>query len=469
MVPHQAVIVGVSGGPDSLCLLDVLDRMGYQVICAHLNHMLRPESDDEAAQVARIAEQLGVPFVRSDSDVYAFAKEHASSIEEAAREQRYNFLFTLAQKENAQAVVVGHTADDQVETVIMHLLRGSGLAGLRGMTYRNLPNAWSHETALVRPLLGIWRDEVLRYCFDRGLTPVFDSSNLDQTYFRNRIRHDLIPILSEYNPKVKDTIFRTADILSGDNEIISAVVDTAWKKCLYKEGNGYIALNIERFRMQLLGVQRYLVRRAIAFHQPDLRDIDYDTVERVISFVGEPTETLQRDLVAGLVLYLEGDLLWLMQKDAKFPESDFPIVRGSMILDLYLPGALYLGNSWEFHSEILELTVDLRRKVFDNQDPFEAWLDERKLQSPLKIRSRIPGDRIHPLGMGERSVKLADFMINVKMPRRARQNWPLVCSQGTIIWIPGYRIHHAYRITKDSRSVANLKLRIIEPEEDGQE
>ncbi|MCJ7625136.1 MAG: tRNA lysidine(34) synthetase TilS, partial [Anaerolineaceae bacterium] len=199
----QPILVGVSGGPDSLCLLDVLDRMQYSLIIAHFDHNLRSNSGKEAQIVKKISIARNLPFVHDKKDVLRFAAEENLSIEEAARITRYRFLFEQAKKFSAQAIAVGHTADDQVETVLMHLLRGTGLSGLTGMTYRSHLTKWDPEIPVVRPLIGIWKEEILSYCFERNIKPVIDESNQDVKYLRNRLRHELMPYLERYNPKIK--------------------------------------------------------------------------------------------------------------------------------------------------------------------------------------------------------------------------------------------------------------------------
>ena len=160
---HLPLLVGVSGGPDSICLAHQLLRTGYQIIIAHLNHQLRPEASLEAKQVEQLALGWGIPAIIDSVDVGRYAHVHHLSTEEAARELRYQFLFRAAIQSGAQAVAVGHNADDQVETVLMHLLRGAGPAGLRGMRWRSLPNPWSQTIALVRPLLSVWRTDIEAY------------------------------------------------------------------------------------------------------------------------------------------------------------------------------------------------------------------------------------------------------------------------------------------------------------------
>lgn len=456
---NKPILVGLSGGPDSLALVDVLHQLGYQVIIGHLNHMLRSESSEEALQVENFANIMGFPFVQSIVDVSEYAIKHGLSIEEAARNLRYDFLFYTALQFDVQAIAVGHSADDQVETVLMHLLRGAGLAGLRGMAYRSLPNAWSDRIPLIRPLLAVWRDEILHYCQLRELTPVIDKSNLDQTYFRNRLRHDLIPYLETYNPKMKDTILRTANILGEDYRIITEVIEKAWEDCIIVQGTDYVALDVDNLLEQRLGVLRHLIRKAIAYQCPDLRDIDYQNVESAISFISKPTKTFQRDFVSGLRLLIEANILWIAKWGANLPEIGWPVVPGGSVITLHSPDTLALGNGWELSAGILPATDSIKTKVMSNHDPYQAWLDASNLAPNLQVRPRIPGDRFQPLGMEARNIKLSDFLINEKMPRRARETWPLVCFGETILWVPGYRSHHAYRLTEKTEKVLYLQLK----------
>ena len=268
--PRLPVLVGVSGGPDSLCLLDGLHRLGYDLIVAHLDHRLRPESLEEARAVERMAGDRDLPFILEYENVNQYAIQQGNSVEEAARILRYRFLFRVAAAQNFQAVVVGHTADDQVETVLMHILRGAGLDGLKGMTYRSLPNAWSDTIPLVRPLLGAWRDEIMAYINAKDLHPLEDASNLDMRFYRNRLRNELIPYLEGLNPGVRGRLWRMADILAEDHNVLEKITEDIWNACLQESGAGYLAIGLQILADQPLGVRRRLVRRAISMLRPGL-------------------------------------------------------------------------------------------------------------------------------------------------------------------------------------------------------
>jgi tRNA(Ile)-lysidine synthase len=292
------------------------------------------------------------------------------------------------------------------------------------------------------------------------MIPIFDPSNLDQTYFRNRLRYDLIPYLERYNPNIKEIIHHTADILREDHEILSKAIDTAWRECLFTEGPEYLALRIDCLQKLQTGLQRHIFRRAIAHHSPDLRDIELETIDRILAFIDEPTKTFQRDLVAGLRLSIEDDLLWIARWESNLPETGWPTLPEISQLTLTVPGTISLGNGWELSAEILIGSEESKAQAFNNHDLYQAWLDHRALSSTLQIRTRRPGDRFQPQGLDGHSIKLTDFMINLKMNRRARERWPLVCSEGTIVWIPGHRIHHAYRVTNQTEQILYLKLSI---------
>lgn len=455
--PHKFIIVGVSGGPDSLCLLDVLNKKRYKVVAAHLNHQLRQTSSEDAEMVRGVAARMRIPFVVENVDVQAFAAANSVSIEEAARITRYRFLFKTAVKGNAQAVAVAHNADDQVETFLMHLLRGSGLSGLRGMEYRSLPNSWSDTIPLVRPLLGIWREEIVAYLKDRKLQPVFDVTNLNVEYQRNRIRHGLLPYLEGYNPETRKIIFRTAQLLAGDYEIIEKSIQKVYERSLVTEVEGAVGLKYEEIRAEDLPVQRHLLRKAISSLRPGLRDINFEAIERFVSFLQNPPRSGQADLTAGLRLVFEGDKLWLAEWNADLPGGGWPSVPNTSI-EFIPPATVELGDGWVLTASE-PVDIQAFANGYDrNQDPFTAWIDPSKIKVPLLLRRRLSGDRFRPLGMDGSSLKLSDLMINSKLPKRARESWPIVCSGNDVIWVPGIRPGHAASLDKNTTEVIQLRL-----------
>jgi tRNA(Ile)-lysidine synthase len=453
----RPVLIGVSGGPDSLCLLDLMWRLEYQLVVAHLNHGLRSEADADAQIVCEAVQTRGLPFILHKVDISAYALRNTLSVEEAARKVRYQFLFEQALQNNAQAVVVAHTADDQVETVLMHLLRGAGLTGLKGMSFRSQPNPWSSEIALVRPLLGVFREDVMEYCSERGLQPVFDRSNLDTTYFRNRIRAELLPVLETYNINIKSTVLRMAQTLAGDDQVLDGVIHGAWKDCCLEQGVGSVALNSTKLLSKPLGIQRRLVRTAISYLRPGLRDIDFAAIEKVLFFMQQSGQNTQSDLINGLCLIREGDAVWIADWKSNLPTESWPQIDMPSY-ELPVPGRIDFQNGWHLQSDLVGDVQDAMVNAQKNIDPFKAWINVGEPLSLLKIRSALPGDRFQPLGMEGHSTKLFDFFINIKVPRRLRLHWPLVYLGNEIAWIPGYRISHVHRLTSSTVNVVFLHL-----------
>jgi tRNA(Ile)-lysidine synthase len=453
------VLVGVSGGPDSVCLLHVFHRLGYPLVVAHLDHGLRPESAADAEAVRRLAESLGLEPVIERQDAAAAARAEKLSIEEAARNLRYRFLFRVAVSYGAQAVAVAHTANDQVETFLMHLLRGAGLAGLRGMAHRSLPNPWSETIPLARPLLDVWREEIETYLRLHGLPVVQDASNRDYRFYRNRLRGEALPYLDTLNPGVRKRFHQTAGLLRDEDEVIEMVAAEAWQACFAGEASGALAFNARRLRNQPAAVQRRLLRRAAAALRPGLRDLDFAAVQRGIEFIGSPTRTRQTDWIAGLRLEMEGDRLWLAEADVTLPAAEWPQLPPGARLELSIPGEITLPGGWRLRAEPAPLTPALYAHIQSNSDPYQAWLDRAALPETLQVRPRRPGDRFRPLGMGGRSVKLSDFMINTGMPRRARAGWPLVTAGDAIAWAPGYRLAEPFCIQPTSAHGVHLELK----------
>jgi tRNA(Ile)-lysidine synthase len=431
-------------------------------VVAYFNHRLREEAAKEAKFVEDFALGVGVPFILGEEDVGLYSENRSLSVEEAARELRYRFLFEVAEERNSQAVVVAHNANDQVETVLMHMLRGAGLSGLKGMKTCSHLVQFSETIPLMRPLLNTWRKEILMYCQENDLQPVIDASNLESTYYRNRLRHEFIPFLETYNTNVQTAIWRMSQTLAGDQEVVDEVIQTAWDECFRQQGAGFVALSIPDFLNQLRGIRRGLFRKAISKIRPGLRDIDFLSIERGIEAVDNSTRSQRIDLAAGLCLLTEQDVVWIATWEADLPTFDWPQITGKN-LELDNPGITDLGKGWRVEVTQVESSKLERSNAMKNTNPYQAWIDSNQLDHPLSIRRRKPGDRFQPLGMDGKSKKLADFYINVKIPRRARDAWPLVCTDTTIHWIPGYRQSHQSRITEQSRELLALRMeKVIE-------
>jgi tRNA(Ile)-lysidine synthase len=456
--PDSLLLVGISGGPDSLCLLHALHQLRYPIIAVHVNHRLRQEAEDEAQVVERYATGLGVKFINCQVDVKEYASEYSISIEEAARILRYRSLFEKAKGCEASAVVVGHTADDQVETILMHLLRGSGLVGLRGIEYRTIPNPWSENIPLVRPFLSTWRKEILNYIDEYQLIPIIDRSNQDISFFRNRLRYELLPILEGYNPNIREVLFRTGQSVKDDYSVLQQLADQAWTTTLVQQGKGYLSFYTSNFLELPLSIQRYLLRMALDYHLPGLRDVGYECIERGLVVLADDKRNSQTDLIAGIRLIKEGEHFFLVNNQAVLPSGDYPAIITGEKLNIMLPSTYYLEGSWRLEVEEIPDLEFANYQCQTNSDPFQAWLDISKVDLPFIVRSRMPGDQMKPLGMNGHSMKISDLMINLKLPKRARTTWPLVCLGDEVLWVPGYRLSELKRIQPNTTRVIHLTL-----------
>jgi tRNA(Ile)-lysidine synthase len=457
----QPVVAGVSGGPDSLCLMSILRKAGYPVIVAHFNHKLRPDSDTDANIVERTAARLNLPSVIENGDVRAYAEEEKLSIEEAARIMRYRFLMKQVHRSNAQAVAVGHTADDQVETVLMHFIRGAGLTGLKGMSYRTIIQMFDPEIPIVRPLLDMWREETIVYCATNGFRSRHDPSNASLDFFRNRLRHLLIPTLETYNPRFREVIWRTSRSLAGDYEILAKVVDGAWKDCILQENANFITFDAAALAKQPIGLQRNLIRRAIERIHPGELDISYSTLERALKFISDTNEhpPVRMDLVGGLHLLREGALIYAVAGNVTLPIERWPQMPDeSNTIPLKIPSQVDLSGGWKLTCERWNIASLAMEQAKSNEDPFQAWVDANGISDALELRVRQEGDRFQPLGMDGHEMKISDFFINVKLPQRVRDRWPLLCMGEKVVWVPGYRPAHPFRLTESTRQVLYFSM-----------
>ena len=458
LTPDRNILVGVSGGPDSLCLMEALRQVGYPIIVAYFNHRLRPDSEIEANALEKTVARKMVSSVFEEGDVRGYAESEGLSIEEAARTLRYRFLFEQARAYEAQAVAVGHTADDQVETVLMHFLRGAGLTGLKGMSYRSFLPAFDESIPVVRPLLDVWREETVVYCAANGLRPYYDPSNDSLNFLRNRIRHLLIPHLETYNPRFREAIWHTARSLAGDYSTLTEVLDTNWEECVKSERQGLITFDAAMISSYGSGLRRNLIRRALDEVAPDATDLRFSVLDRASEFLS--THHYGRiDLTGGARLFLEGDLVYVAGKDVNLPFERWPqMPQGEDSMKLPVPGQLELSGGWIFSCEQWRIPALALDQALKNGDPFQVWLDAKHLPGRIEVRARRPGDRFEPIGMDGHSMKLSDFFINEKLPQRARDAWPLLCAGDTVIWVPGYRPAHPFRLTDKSRQVVYFTL-----------
>jgi len=443
----ETLLVGVSGGPDSVCLLHVLSELrqtlGVRLHVVHLDHMLRGEdSAADAGYVSRLAEHLGVPVTVQTRDVEAYRKEKRLSVEQAAREGRYDFYCEAAQSVGARRIALGHTEDDQVETILMHLMRGTGLTGLRGMQPVTRWQGSGGALWLLRPLLQVTRVETEEYCRAHGLEPRRDVSNYSPAFLRNRVRHEVIPLLQSCDRNIGAALLRTARAAADDLSFLDGQVATAWDGVVTVQPNG-ILLNTPGLLSLHPSLQRHLLRRVVGEILGDLADIHAVHIEIMMDALTKQAGkklTLPRGLV-----FLVGYQTCLVTTEGH-EVCPLPPLEGEHRLNV--PGDTIVAG-WRARA-----TITTPGSLAQG---FKACLDFDQVGADLAVRGRRAGDRFQPLGMAEPK-KLQDFMVDAKIPRAWRDRVPLVCSTHGVVWVVGWRIAEWVRVTDATKQVLCLEF-----------
>ncbi len=458
------VVVGVSGGVDSLVLMHLFARARGRLPLApyvlHLDHRIRgSEAAADARFVASTAAEWGIPCRVEQADVPRLAAERKLSLEEAARQARYTALGQHAIRSGARRIAVAHNADDQAETVLMHLLRGAGLAGLRGMlpvtplSDYHLLEPVGASLLLIRPLLEVPRADIWAYSTAHHLEPRFDRSNLDTTYFRNQLRHELIPMLERLNPNVRANLNRTASVLAADYEVLEAQAGAAWQAVVVEVSGERVCMDRTRWRGLPLALQRATIRRAAWHLRRHLRDVSFQHVEDAVRVAQRGETGAQATLPGGLHLCVDYDWLVIKGVRQRPPAPDWPLLEPGTAVELGGPGVYPLPRSgWQFalHPYAGPRSGPEWQMLLD--DPWSAPLDADRLQRPLMLRTRQPGDRFAPMGVGG-TQKVSTFMINEKIPAAWRDRLPLLVAGGQIAWVCGWRVDERFAVRPGTGSV----------------
>ncbi|MFH1662784.1 MAG: tRNA lysidine(34) synthetase TilS [Chloroflexota bacterium] len=445
------LLLAVSGGPDSTCLLYILlklrQELGIELHVAHLDHQLRgKESGDDATYVAKLAGRLGVPATIEKRDAKAYKKEKRISLEEAAREVRYRFLSEVAGSVGADYIVTGHTLDDNVETVLMHIIRGTGTRGLIGLKPYSQWQLDDKRINITRPLLEISRQQTVNYCKENEIMPRLDTSNLSMSPLRNRIRQQLLPLLKGYNSGVAEALLRMAAIANDEIVFLDAEVARLWPAVVAQK-EGIIALNKDRLNELPLALKRHLLRAVVEEIIGSLKDIETRHIEEILAALNKPAGR-QINLPGGLIFSIEYDRYLLGMETVN--TCPYPVIGGEYRINI--PGKTELPG-WLVEAEIMKPGA-----MEKEENDFVAYLDLDKAGNELKVRCRKPADRFQPLGMAE-TKKLNGFMIDTKIPRRWRQQIPIVFSPQQILWLVGYRIDDRVKVSRETKNVLRLEFK----------
>jgi len=414
------------------------------LIVAHVNHGLRPEeSEKEMELVKKESERLGFTFEYGPFNVKEFQKVGGISLQDAARRIRFHFFNVLLQKYNANKIALGHHADDQVETVLLRLMRGSGLKGLKGM----LP---IREGRVIRPLLEVWRREIESFAEEMKISYLLDSSNLKKNYLRNQLRLSLIPLIEkEYQPNFKKIVLKTSTVLRKENDYLERETEESYQK-IVREGKDTLSFGFSEYQSLHPAIQWRIIQKMLGridTGEMILEEGEWLEVSQIYRKLEQPSPSFLLELPHGVCLEKRYDLV-LVKKEWVKQIPPFEI-------ELISPGRTYIE---EIEKEVVIEETSRDDKFKDLYGlPYVVLLDYQNLQFPLKIRNFRPGDRFQPLGV-KGTQKLKEFFIDHKIPKFERPRIPLLISGEMIAWVVGYRIDERVKITEDTQRVLKVKV-----------
>lgn len=419
------ILVGVSGGRDSVALLDILIKLGYQCTVAHCNFHLRgEESDRDEKFVQQLSFNLNIPYYLVDFDTVNYAKQKNISIEMAARELRYSWFTSLAEKINAQAIAIAHHADDNVETLLMHLVRGTGLKGLTGISPKN--------GLIVRPLLCCTRNEINEYIKNNNLSFIEDSTNQSVDFQRNKIRLQVIPLLEEINPSVKKVLSESIERFSEINTFYENAIEKI-KKQLLTVDNDQLKINIDLLCKQASPKTiLFEILHPYGFNESIVQDIEKHLHDESGKIFYSSTHYLIKDRN-----YL------IISNKIKKNETTFFITENDSEI------------SFPIH---LSITRKKKEQNFViSKDNRIIQIDASLIQYPLTLRRWTNGDTFFPFGMN-RQKKLSDFFIDQKLNLKQKAETWLLLSQNQIVWVVGLRLDNRFKITESTQEVLEIKM-----------
>ena len=441
------LIVGVSAGVDSMVLLYLLnayrEAFGLSLIIAHVNHGFRPEeSEKEAALVEKESKRLGLPFEYGQFNVREFQKMSGLSPQDAARKIRFQFFQNLIEKHQARKIALGHNADDQVETILLRLIRGSGLQGLKGI----LP---IREGRVIRPLLEVWRGEIESFAIEEGIHFLLDSSNLKQDYLRNKIRLALIPsVEKEYQPHFKQVLLRTSAILREENDYLENGSEEAYQKIVREERNA-IYFKFSEYQSLHQAIQWRVIRKmmdTIWVQGMAGKEREWSDIHQIHQKLRTPPPSFILELSCGVRIEKRYDMVEL-GKGVLTPFPPFEV-------ELIFPGHTFIE---EIGKEIVIEVVNRDQIGGGMNSSIMTFMDYESLQFPLKVRNFRPGDRFRPLGV-KGTQKVKEFFIDHKVPRYERSKIPLLTSGEMIAWVIGYRIDERVKVTEKTKRILKIKM-----------
>ena len=428
------IIVGASGGPDSQFLVYALNELKnelkFDIILAHFNHLHRKEAKEDEMLVKETADKLGLSFVTKSQSMDDFAKSMKISPEDAGRRLRYEF-FRSIEKDRNPKIAVAHTLDDQAETVLMRIIRGTGVNGLVAMTYKN--------DDIIRPILDIKKQDLLVYLDDNSIRYHIDKTNNETDYTRNKIRLEIIPQIEKINPNFKKSLVNLSHIAADETSITDRYIENLYAEVLLESKDSFVGLNKKAFERLDYSLRAKILRRAILDIKGEIKDISKENIDRFLEITSLDTgkSIIKDDLI--LTKSYNQYRLYINKPNDK--------TCANILIDI--------GDEIRFGTYKIKVTkVDSYKK---KKSKNVEYFDIDKLSFPLKVRFRENGDFIKPIGMNHRK-KLKDLFIDYKVDKFKRDNIPLILSRDDIIWVAGLRSSEDYKVDPSTKNIIKIEV-----------
>lgn len=432
---NDTIIVGASGGPDSQFLIYLLksikDEYNLKIILAHLNHLHRKEAINDENLVKETAHKLNLEFRVKRASMDDYAKTHKISAEDAGRRLRYEFFSELASQYENSKIAIAHNKNDQAETVLMRLIRGTGLDGMVAMDFRN--------GNIIRPILSFSKDEIISYLDSNLIAYAIDKTNLSNDYTRNYIRNKIMPEFTTINPKAVDAIYNLSMLLKEDLKIVDRSIDSLYKEVLVLEDERQILFDLSKFDELEDFYQKRLLRKAIGKLKNNLKDISKKNIDEFLSL---------RTLASGKKI-IKDDLEFIKN----YKTYQLAIVENKENLEDF--AFLSLDEEINFNGKIIKATLV---NSMGEKNKNIAYFSFDKLKFPLKLRYRKNGDTFKPFGFNHNK-KLKDFFIDQKIDRNLRDQIPIILSADKIIWLVGFRQSEEFKVDKEDKNIIKIEVR----------
>lgn len=438
------IVVGLSGGPDSVCLLHILSRLkeelDLEIYAAHLNHQIRGiEAQKDAFYISKLCEEMGITFFIKSINVPEYCEKNGVSIEEGARKLRYEMFYEIKNNTRANKIAIGHNLNDQAETILMRMMRGTGLQGLKGIEY-------IRDGVIIRPILDIERNDIEEYCKQNKLNPRIDKTNLESIYTRNKIRLELIPYMKDnFNSNIIESIVRMGNSLRSDNDYIESEALIKFKEVSNIKSDS-VEINLKPYINLHNSMKVRILRNSIKHILGDTNFIDQRHIDDIIELEDESKIDKVINLPRGIYVYRKKNSIILTNKEIVIEEIEFCY---------NIPSNGFIKVK-EIGTIIETQVVSINKYKRSKSDKSCNWFDFNKIKGGIVVRNRRSGDKIKLSGG---SKKIKDLFIDIKIPKEDRCKIPVIADDQGILSVGNFRNSENYKIDEETKEVLKVSFK----------